>query len=443
MGKKSGSFQKNNLFNYFSKTQSIKHEEDSNEVVILEEVKSTSHSKSISKFVKTAGIASASSSIQIKEDNIKVLDCGKQLVSESEEKGYKMDATESKNIIETVRVRSASELFPRVGPHLTDTVNPREFLEVEVKEDNNFKDSQRLKCSFSKESSPDKNMVKPKFYPLEQIASEDSIGTIHQKNEYFVDDIYSPPRISKGARFIFKEPLFSMDPSQTEAGNITPQKIRLKLWDSMTGIKTDEHKSQTSPVKYLATPPHSKQMERGPPYSINSIPNKAEVLTPQKNPVSLQRSLTDVKTNKIESVYSPVKHLATPPRSKRNIFSNKGKPVALKRRYEIPYYLLNFTTLINFVTNDSFYKDLFDQTDRECYDIFNKCSREAQIVYVRLFNRKNEWKRQDNIKYKEEVGDSDLTEILNELVSAGLLDDGKFLPVQSTPGLSIKALFYF
>lgn len=91
--------------------------------------------------------------------------------------------------------------------------------------------------------------------------------------------------------------------------------------------------------------------------------------------------------------------------------------------YRIPYYLENFTIILENVLNDEHYLPLFNEEDMRTIENYKKVSEPAQKLFIRLFGRQFRWVRADRIKYPK-IAD-DLADVLKELVQAKLLLDGK------------------
>lgn len=90
----------------------------------------------------------------------------------------------------------------------------------------------------------------------------------------------------------------------------------------------------------------------------------------------------------------------------------------------IPYYLVNFETVVRGVIDETDDVRLFDEHDLDIIDTFRKLSLEAKKVYVRLFQRKFGWIQISQIK-NDEFHDKEGS--LKELVEKGLILDSSKL----------------
>lgn len=104
------------------------------------------------------------------------------------------------------------------------------------------------------------------------------------------------------------------------------------------------------------------------------------------------------------------KHVAI----KRKLFADDTKP-----QYHIPYYLENFQFSLKSSFNEPLYQHLYTDEDSKYYNSFQLLSLNAQKLYVRLFTRKYQWKRQEKIKYDDIA--ADLNPVLEELCASSLL----------------------
>lgn len=85
----------------------------------------------------------------------------------------------------------------------------------------------------------------------------------------------------------------------------------------------------------------------------------------------------------------------------------------------VPYFLKNFTSIIDSVSEDPHSTHLFNEEDASIICKFRSLSTNAKLLYVRLFLRKWKWKIASSIKYPE-IKD-DLTSVFEELHSAAFI----------------------
>jgi Fanconi-associated nuclease 1 len=64
-----------------------------------------------------------------------------------------------------------------------------------------------------------------------------------------------------------------------------------------------------------------------------------------------------------------------------------------------PYYLENFLSVLNSVEADDHHSHLLNEEDRQFTRDFHGLSNPSQCLYVRLFQRKWQWKPASSIKY--------------------------------------------
>ena len=88
---------------------------------------------------------------------------------------------------------------------------------------------------------------------------------------------------------------------------------------------------------------------------------------------------------------------------------------------ELPagFYLENFRYLLEFVTGQ--YSSLLQEQELSYLNEFQSLPLQAQMLYVRLIQRKGSLFRCDKIHY-EEI--DDLQQVICQLTDAGFLDDG-------------------
>lgn len=85
---------------------------------------------------------------------------------------------------------------------------------------------------------------------------------------------------------------------------------------------------------------------------------------------------------------------------KKNWLGQKSSPVKkLQFSSPIPYFLRNFLAVIDSVVNVEHNSYLLNDEDLKTVELFKTISSEAQCLYVRLFQRKWEWKVASTIKY--------------------------------------------
>ena len=168
---------------------------------------------------------------------------------------------------------------------------------------------------------------------------------------------------------------------------------------------TPTQKHSLSSNVFDLTPDEKDKLDAVRPYSSSKIYDQRRDEIADEN--TNQRVVeTDVKKYK-----QRLKKLAN---VKRKLFTDDSKP-----KYHIPYYLENFQYSLKSSFNEPLYQHLFVDDDHKCYNSFQQLSLNAQKLYVRLFTRKYQWKRQEKIKYDDIA--PDLTPMLEELCSSSLL----------------------
>ncbi|CAL8122242.1 unnamed protein product [Orchesella dallaii] len=98
----------------------------------------------------------------------------------------------------------------------------------------------------------------------------------------------------------------------------------------------------------------------------------------------------------------------------------------------VRYYLKNFVNILDEVVGDAFHAHLISPSDREMVECFRGLSIDAQSLYVRLFQRKWDWKPVAKIKYKELP--MDLSQLCRELTKSDFLEE----MCEKTKGLSLE-----
>ncbi|ODM97977.1 Fanconi-associated nuclease 1 [Orchesella cincta] len=86
----------------------------------------------------------------------------------------------------------------------------------------------------------------------------------------------------------------------------------------------------------------------------------------------------------------------------------------------VRYYLKNFINILDEVVLDQFHAYLISSEDQQVVQSFRRLSFDAQSLYVRLFQRKWNWKPVAKIKYKELP--PDLNGVCDELAKSGFLE---------------------
>lgn len=87
----------------------------------------------------------------------------------------------------------------------------------------------------------------------------------------------------------------------------------------------------------------------------------------------------------------------------------------------IPYYLENFLFILHSVLEDELNRALLDASDLDVIQRVRGLTAPAQMLYVRLFQRKPAWIRADRIRYPELADAVAVPELLEELTAADLL----------------------
>ncbi|KAI8508095.1 Fanconi-associated nuclease 1 [Branchiostoma belcheri] len=91
----------------------------------------------------------------------------------------------------------------------------------------------------------------------------------------------------------------------------------------------------------------------------------------------------------------------------------------------VPYYLQNFTTVVASVLDNDDDRSLFNEEDMTYVETFREMDEAAQKLYVRLFQRKFSWHRQEKLQYPEIA--EDLKPVCQVLVREGFLQNERDL----------------
>ncbi|XP_019627245.1 PREDICTED: fanconi-associated nuclease 1-like [Branchiostoma belcheri] len=94
-------------------------------------------------------------------------------------------------------------------------------------------------------------------------------------------------------------------------------------------------------------------------------------------------------------------------------------------RPRVPYYLQNFTTVLSSVLDNEDDRSLFNEEDMKYVEAFREMDEAAQKLYVRLFQRKFSWHRQEKLQYPEIA--EDLKPVCQVLVREGFLQNERDL----------------
>ncbi|ESP00585.1 hypothetical protein LOTGIDRAFT_157864 [Lottia gigantea] len=150
-----------------------------------------------------------------------------------------------------------------------------------------------------------------------------------------------------------------------------------------------------------------------------------------------EKNSTKTKTDKPNRIQKVAKSNSSPTRTNRgqssstkksskngvndsqNLAEEENEEENGKEGYKVPYYLENFTTILNSVMEDESNVNLFNKADVKVIDQFRILSENGKKLYVRLFSRKLQWLNCDKIKYPEIS--ADLTEVIQELIDADFL----------------------
>ncbi|XP_043192004.1 fanconi-associated nuclease 1-like [Amphibalanus amphitrite] len=107
-------------------------------------------------------------------------------------------------------------------------------------------------------------------------------------------------------------------------------------------------------------------------------------------------------------------------------FSTEMPEVALlspqKSDSSQPYYLQNFLFIINSVLSDDLHTPLLDDDDLNVISSFRSLPAAAQMLYVRMFQRKHAWLRPEKLRYTEIGDESAVNAALDALAAEGLVE---------------------
>ena len=165
--------------------------------------------------------------------------------------------------------------------------------------------------------------------------------------------------------------------------------------------------------------PTSRNLFAKSPQKIKTTPKKlTNLYSPINNglsPVDKNMAVTPNKTpSKAEanSENMPVTPNKSPSKAKRN---------SENYRNVNGMYLDNFLQILDAVVNNPSDYKLFNEEDRSIVENFYSLSLAAKKLYVRLFQRKLNWKRVDKIEYGDVSDKEDIIQYIEELAT------GKFL----------------
>ena len=99
------------------------------------------------------------------------------------------------------------------------------------------------------------------------------------------------------------------------------------------------------------------------------------------------------------------------------LLSPKKQPDATR-----PYYLQNFIFILDSVLSDAHHSPLLNDEDRGVISRLRELPPSAQMLYVRMFQRKHAWLRPEKLRYPEVGDETAVGTALDQLTSAGLLD---------------------
>ena len=208
----------------------------------------------------------------------------------------------------------------------------------------------------------------------------------------------SPPRkkLSSSQNFLAE----LSNEKKMETGNITPESTKLA-----ENVCTPPKRHLLSRDFLASTPPHNRKSEAARASSTSKMYDR------KKDEIADEYSNQRVTETDVKKYKQKLKKNAA---IKRKLFTDDSKP-----KYHVPYYLENFQFSLKSSFNEPLYHHLFIEEDKKYYNSFQLLSLNAQKLYVRLFTRKYQWKRQEKIKYDDIA--TDLTPVLEELCSSSLL----------------------